>query len=171
MSKTPDPCWSIQAKAFKIHYTPFSHLFWVLVKEKEIVDQLHGLAFQPEKGTTVAIGNASCQLLAVNDATISWSLQPNQKTAVGAQGTEQEINTRWQAALVALPEINSLNLTYPNLWQHFCKKNSNSLFHTLGLIMAIPNPASLLPIWAPGIQFLLDKTLIEKYRYSTPSYK
>lgn len=166
MSDTHPQLWSIQARAFRILYTPFTHNFWVLsAPDSRIISQIHGLAFNPATGTTTAIGNSSCLLLAIEDATISWSLQPNQPTAVCTTGSEGEIFQRWQAAVRALPAINELNLHYPSLWQHFCKKNSNSVFHTIGRILNFPHPERILKTCAPGIHFLLSEDLIEKYRY------
>lgn len=158
--------WSIQARAFRIPFTPFTHNFWALAAPLGgVVDQLHGLAFDPKAGTTKAIGNASHWLLAVHDPTITWSLQPNQPTVVCASGEETRIRRRWQAALHALPAINDLHLHYPNFWQHFYKMNSNSVFNTLGQIMGFAQPSKLLPTLAPGIKRIISQAIIDQYCY------
>lgn len=158
--------WSIQARAFRIPYTPFSHNFWALVSpDGYVTDQIHGLAFDPQTGTTKAIGNSSHLLQAIHDPTITWSLQPHQPTTTCAYGQESEINKRWQAAAESLPAINELRLPYPNLWQHFYKMNCNTIFNTLGQIMGFPNPANLLSTIAPGIKLVVSQAIIEKYRY------
>ncbi|SMD12199.1 hypothetical protein [Sporomusa malonica] len=158
--------WSIQARAFKIPYTPFTHNFWVLADPYGIVaDQIHGLAFDPEAGTTKAIGNSSHFLLVVHDPTISWSLQPDQPIETCISGHEATIRQRWQAALNSIIAINDLKLTYPNLWQHFYKKNSNTIFNTIGQIMGFTNTTELLPTWAPGIKQVVSQELIAEYCY------
>lgn len=80
-------------------------------------------------------------------------------------GHEVEIKARWQAALNSISEINGLKLPYPNLWQHFYKKNSNTIFNTLGQIMGIPEPAQLLPTWALGINLIISQDMIDHYHY------
>ncbi|GMA98952.1 hypothetical protein [Pelosinus sp. IPA-1] len=158
--------WSIEARAFEIPFTPFAHNFWVLTDNNHIIlDQLHGLAVDPETGETRAIGNSHDLLLAIQDATIVWSLQPNQPTVVCATASEAAIRQRWQAALNAIPAINALQLHYPNWWQHFHKKNSNSIFNTLGQILGIPLPVTVLPTWAPGIKLIISEDIINQFRY------
>lgn len=159
--------WSIQARAFKIPYTPFTHNFWALVDPAgSVADQIHGLAFDPAAGTTKAIGNSSHFLLAVHDPTISWSLQPEQPARTCLSGDEATVRQRWQAALNSISAINDLKLSYPNLWQHFYKKNSNSIFNTIGQIMGFSHTAKLLPTWAPGIKQVVSQEIIEKYCYT-----
>lgn len=165
MNKATSKQWSIEARAFEIKYTPFSHNFWALADSHGPVDQLHGLAFDPHEKVTKAIGSSSDLLQVIHDSTIVWSLQPNQPTVVCFIGHEVEIKARWQAALNAIPEINGLNLPYPNLWQHFYKKNSNTIFNTLGQIMNIPNPARLLPTYALGISLVISQDIIKRYQY------
>ncbi len=158
--------WSIQARAFRIPYTPFTHNFWALAEPYGfVIDQIHGLAFDPKTGTTKAIGNSSHLLQAVHDPTITWSLQPNQPVVTCACGQEPEINRRWQAALQSLSAINALQIHYPDLWQHIYKLNSNSIFNTLGQIMGFTNPARLLSTLAPGVKLVVSQAIIEKYRY------
>lgn len=122
------------------------------------------MAFDPKTKTTKSIGNSSHLLQVIHDSTIVWSLQPNQPTAVCFIGHEAEIKAKWQAALNAIPEINKLHLSYPNLWQHFYKKNSNTIFNTLGQIMGIPNPAELLPTCALGINLVISQDFINRYQ-------
>ncbi|HWR44179.1 hypothetical protein [Sporomusa sp.] len=160
--------WSIQARAFKIPYTPFSHNFWALTDPSgQVVDQIHGLAFDPKAGTTKAIGNSSHFLRVVHDPTIIWSLQPDQPTVVCTAGPESEIRERWQAALNSIFAINALNLHYPNLWQHLYKKNSNTIFNTIGQIMGYSQPAKLLPTLAPGIKLVVSQDIIDLYCYKS----
>lgn len=159
--------WSIEARAFKIFNTPLSHNFWTLTVQGNVIDQLHGLAIDEKTGTSRAIGNSSHILKAVNDATITWSLQPNQPTVVCAAGSEGQIRERWQLAQAAIPAINALRLHYPNLWQHFYRKNSNTIFNTLGKIMGFSNPSKLLPTVALGIQLVISYEIIEKYSFKS----
>jgi hypothetical protein len=158
--------WCIQAMAFPIPFTPFTHNFWALADaDGNIADQIHGLAVDPETGQTIALGNSTHLLQVVHDPTIAWSLQPGQPVAVCATGHRAEISLRWQSALNAIPAINSLKLPYPNLWQHTYKKNSNTVFHTIGRIMGFATPPRLLPTWAPGIRLIISQTIIDQYAY------
>ncbi|HWR05375.1 hypothetical protein [Sporomusa sp.] len=158
--------WSIQARAFRIPYTPFSHNFWALgAPGGVVVDQIHGLAFDPKTGTTKAIGNSSHFLRVVHDPSIVWSLQPDQPAVLCTAGSESEMRDRWQAALNSIFAINALNLRYPNLWQHLYKKNSNTIFNTLGLIIGVTKPAKLLPTLAPGIKLVVSQDIIAHYCY------
>ncbi|QDR81616.1 hypothetical protein [Sporomusa termitida] len=158
--------WSIQARAFRIPYTPFSHNFWALVNPTgKIADQIHGLAYDPKAGITKALGNSSHFLHVVHDAAIIWSLQPNQPTVVCSTGPESEICNRWQAALNSVFAINALNLPYPNLWQHLYKMNSNTIFNTIGQIMGVVQPGRLLPTLAPGIKLVVSQAIIDLYGY------
>jgi hypothetical protein len=158
--------WNLQARAFQIPYTPFTHNFWVLVTHHHMVtDQIHGLAFNPESKTTKAIGSSAHRLQVIRDAGISWSLQPNQPLVSCIAGTETEIKERWQAAVNAIPAINALHLPYPDLWEHFHKKNCNSVFNTLGQIMGIAAPSRLLSTWAPGVHLIISQDIIHHYCY------
>ncbi|MDF2633495.1 MAG: hypothetical protein K0R78_369 [Pelosinus sp.] len=156
----------IEARAFLIPYTPFTHNFWVLANSKNgLIDQLHGLAFNPETRTTRAIGSSADLLQVIRNANITWSLQQNQPINSCITGNEAEVRQRWQAALNAIHAINALELPYPNFWQHFYKKNSNTIFNTLGQIMGVASPAQLLPTWAPGIDLTISQDIIDHYRY------
>ncbi|HMM20416.1 MAG TPA: hypothetical protein PKA10_06730 [Selenomonadales bacterium] len=158
--------WAIQARSFRIGCAPLSHNFWTLAEPGgNVVDQLHGLAVDPGTGQAKAIGNSSHRLQVVQDATIAWSLQPGQPVAVCAAGREAEIKARWQTALNAVPALNALQIPYPDLWQHFFRANSNSVFNTLGQIMGFDSPASLLPTVAPGISRILSREIVSRYRY------
>ncbi|MCX7779751.1 MAG: hypothetical protein N2491_02400 [Negativicutes bacterium] len=161
--------WIIEARAFKIPYTPFSHNFWVLLGPGGVIEgQIHGLAVDPATGRSQAIGSARYLLQAVSDACILWSLQPGQVSCLCAAGSWQEIAGRWQAALAAIPAINELKLSYPNLWQHALKPNSNSVFNTIGLIMGFAAPSRLLPAWAPGVNKIISAEIIRQYCYCPP---
>lgn len=158
--------WSIEARAFSIRRTPFSHNFWTLADPAgKIAGQLHGLAVDPLSGQTMAFGNSRHLLQVIDDPSISWSLRPGQPVAICAKGSKTEIMQRWQAALAALPALNALKLRYPDLWQHLYKGNSNSVFNTLGRIMGFPTPSRLLPTLAPGIHLVLAPELVEKFIY------
>lgn len=164
--REPLPKWSIEARAFHIKYTPFSHNFWVLADPNHTpIDQIHGLAFDPETKTTRAIGNSSHLLQAIRDPSITWSLQPGQAMVVCISSHEADCKQRWQAAINAIPRINQLHLHYPDLWQHIYKKNSNSIFNTMGQIMGIANPALLLPTCSPGINLIISQDIINQYQY------
>ncbi len=163
---TFDTLWNIQARSFPIPFTPFTHNFWILAGPAgTVADQLHGLAFDPAAGATKAIGNSSHLLQAIQDSTIAWSLAPGQPVVVCVSDEEPSVRDRWQAAVNALPAINALRLPYPDLWQHFYKKNSNTVFNTLGLIMGIAQPSRLLSAWAPGIDRVISRDIIAKYAY------
>lgn len=158
--------WRVEAHAFLIPYTPFSHNFWVLANPAgEVVDQFHGLAVDRKTGQTKAVGTARDLLQVVRDATIRWSLQPGQPVTVCASGPASEIGRRWQAAIDAMPALNWLALPYPNPWQHFYKPNSNSVFSTVGQIMGFVAPAFLLATWAPGTDLVVSQALVDEYRY------
>ncbi len=159
--------WAIEARAFCIPLTPFSHNFWVLTSGGKVVDQLHGLAFDPRTGRTKAIGSSRHLLQAVRGADIPWALQPGQPRRVCARGREDEVAPRWQAAVAAMPAINALRLRYPNLWQHAYRPNSNAVFNTLGQIMGFAAPKRLLPTLAPGIKLVVSRTVVEQYKYVT----
>lgn len=158
--------WSIEARALRISYTPFTHNFWVLTDaNNNIIDQIHGLAIDPQTGATKGIGNSSDLLQVIRGSNFIWSLKPNQLTVICATDQEAETRKRWQAAVNSFHEINALQLHYPNLWQHFYKKNSNSVFNTIGQIMGIDSPARLLPTCAPGIHLIISQDIINQYRY------
>lgn len=157
--------WNIQARAFKIPYTPFTHNFWVLNNPHGVADQIHGLAYNPETKTTRAIGTSADLLQIIHDPGISWSLQPKQPMVSCIAGSESEIKKRWQAAVNAIPAINALKISYPNLWQHFSKKNCNSIFNTLGQIMGFADPPHILHTWAPGIHLIISQAIINQYGY------
>jgi len=158
--------WSIEARAFHIKYTPFTHNFWVLTDSRNnIIDQIHGLAVDPKTGETKAIGNCHHLLQVVQDSTNIWSLQPGQPTKICATDYEIVTKQRWQSAVNSIPCINALQLHYPNLWQHFYKKNSNTVFNTIGQIMGFATPALLLPTYALGINLVISQDIIDQYHY------
>lgn len=158
--------WSIEARALKFKYTPFSHNFWVLTdSNNNIIDQIHGLAVDPITGVTKAIGNSDHLLQVIRDSTIQWSLQPGQPTMICATDHEIEVKRRWQTAVNSIPAINALKLRYPKLWQHIYQKNSNTVFNTIGKIMGFAVPALLLPTRAPGINLVISQDIINQYLY------
>jgi hypothetical protein len=158
--------WDIEARAFRIPFTPFAHNFWVLIDlHGNVVDQIHGLAVDLKTGTAKALGNSTHLLQVINDAKIIWALYPGQPTVVCASGPEAEIRQRWQSAVNAFPTINALHLKYPNVWQHTYKANSNTVFNTVGQIMRIVAPALLLPTRSPGINLVISQDIIEQYYY------
>jgi len=159
--------WSIEARAFSITFTPFSHNFWALINpDGMIAGQLHGLAVDPVTGETKAVGNSRYLLQAISDRSISWSLQPGQSTVTCIAGFEAVIKERWQCALASIQSINALQLPYPDLWQHGYKPNSNTVFNTLGKIMGFSDPPNLLPTLAPGIRLVISQEIIENYCYT-----
>lgn len=158
--------WRIEARAFRIKYTPFSHNFWVLIDSRNnIIDQIHGLAVDPITRVIKAVGNSNHLLQVIQDSTIAWSLQPGQPTRICATDREIESKWRWQAAVNSIPAINALKLPYPNLWQHSYRKNSNTVFNTIGKIMGFPQPARLLPTRALGINLVISQGIINQYLY------
>ena len=158
--------WTIDARAFHIKYTPFTHNFWALTDaNNNIIDQIHGLAVDPVTGVAKAIGTCHHLLQAIRDSNITWSLQPGQPTIICATGHELETKERWQSAVNALPALNALKLHYPNLWQHFYRKNSNTIFNSIGKIMGFSEPALLLSTCAPGINLVISQEIINHYLY------
>jgi len=158
--------WSIEARAFKIKYTPFTHNFWVLTdSDNNIIDQIHGLAVDPITGVTKALGNSHHLLQVIRGSAIDWSFQSGQPTMICATDHEIEAKRRWQTAVNSIPAINALKLSYPNLWQHSYRKNSNTVFNTIGKIMGFPVPSLLLPTRAPGINLVISQDIINKYLY------
>lgn len=120
--------WNIEARAFQIIYTPFTHNFWALTNaNRTVIDQIHGLAVNPKTKAAKAIGTSSDLLQVIRDPTILWSLQQGQPIVTCATSCETQIKQRWQAAVNAIPAINALEIHYPNLWQHIYKKNSNTV--------------------------------------------
>jgi hypothetical protein len=160
--------WIIEARAFRIYYTPFTHAFWLLRDAAgAVADQLHGLAVDPVTGATKAVGSSAHLLQVVRGREIAWALQPGQRTAAAAGGREEEVAPRWQAAVAAAEALNALGLRYPDLWQHGWRPNCNSVFSTLGLIMGFSSPALLLGTWAPGIRLPVSPEIVERYRWRT----
>jgi hypothetical protein len=171
MNKQSLHLWSIEARALKIPYTPFTHNFWALTDENNnVIDQIHGLAVDPQTGTTKAIGSSSDLLQVIRGSNFKWSLRPNQLTVICTTGQETVTKQIWQAAVNSFHKINALQLHYPNLWQHFYKKNSNTIFNTIGQIMGIDAPAHLLPTCAPGIHLIISQNIINQYRYKNGEY-
>lgn len=166
MSEIKEKKVSIQARAFHIRRTPFTHNFWALLDaDQQVLDQIHGLAVDPLTGKTTAVGNSFYLLQAIHDPSIAWSLQAGQPTAICITGRESLIRQRWQAALNAIPAVNALKISYPNWWQHLYKKNSNTVFNTLGQIMGFNGLEHLLPTWSPGIRQVISRKIIMQYRY------
>ena len=158
--------WNIEARALKIRYLPFTHNFWVLTdSNNNIIDQIHGLAVDPITRATKAMGNADHLLQVVCDPTIDWSIQPGQPRIICSTDIETEVKRRWQTAVNSIPAINALKLRYPNLWQHLYRKNSNTVFNTIGKIMGFSTPALLLPTRAPGINLVISQDIINYYLY------
>ncbi len=161
--------WTIEARAFCIAFTPFTHNFWLLRDAAgATADQLHGLAVDPRTGAAKALGSSAHLLQVVRGVAIAWSLQPGQPAAVAASGRGDDIVPRWRAAVAAVPALNALGLRYPDLWQHAYRANSNSVFATLGQIMGFAAPGQLMPTWAPGISLVVSPDIVERYRYRTP---
>lgn len=160
-----DVVWVIEARAFRVRFTPFTHNFWVLTADGAVADQLHGLAVDPRTGRTKAVGCSRHVLQAVRGADITWALQSGQPRAVCASGREGEVAPRWRAAVAAMPAINALGLRYPDLWQHAYRPNCNAVFNTLGQIMGFAAPQGLLPTLAPGIGLVVSQAVIERYGY------
>ena len=166
--------WRIEARSFRIRYTPFAHNFWLLTApDGAPAGQIHGLAVDPATGQAQAVGNSRCLLQAVHAADFVWSLQLHQPCAVAAVGSKQTIFRRWQAALAAIPALNALALPYPNVWQHGYKPNSNSIFTTIGQILGFARPQQLLPAWAPGASITIAPEIVAKFRYEeiTPKHR
>lgn len=119
----------------------------------------------PVTGESKAIGNSHHLLQVVRDSNIIWSSQPGQPIIICTTDHEMKTRQRWQTAVDSIPAINALKLLYPNLWQHIYKKNSNSIFNTIGQIMGFVAPAHLLPTYAPGVNLVISQDIINQYLY------
>ena len=138
--------WSIEARAFLFGPFPLAHHFFVLIDPAgQVTDQLHGLATDPKTGLTKAIGHSGHLLLAHGGVIFPWSQQPEQPRHVCLTDDFAAVRACWQIALNAIPDINALQMPYPNLWQHFHRPNSNSVFALFAAIMAFDVPERLPP--------------------------
>jgi hypothetical protein len=111
--------WIIEARAFKIWFTPFTHDFWVLRDAAgAVADQLHGLAVDPRTGARKAVGQFGAFAAGGAGRDDRLGAAAGQPAAAAVRGREEEVVPRWLAAVAAATAINALGLRYPDVWQH-----------------------------------------------------
>lgn len=76
------------------------------------------------------------------------------------------MSAHWGCALLAIPAVNALRIPYPNVWQHFHRPNSNSIFALFAAIMAFEVPARLPPAnaFAVGLHTPVSREIAERFR-------
>jgi hypothetical protein len=158
--------WSIEARAFLFGPFPLAHHFWALIDPAgHIADQLHGLATDPKTGVTKAVGHSGHLLLAHSGVPFPWSQQPDQPRHVCLEDDFAAVCACWQKALNVIPDINALQIPYPNLWQHFHRPNSNSIFALFAAVMAFDVPERLPPAnaLAIGLHTPVSPDILDRY--------
>jgi len=118
-----------------------SHDFWVLRDpDGNIVQELHGLATDPETGEILTIGTIGDELQ-FYDPPHKYGDTYSSDSSVMYQGTEADVRARWDAATNSMDYLNSLHLPYTPLGVIDPIDNiinSNSAYHILGDIMGVP---------------------------------
>ena len=158
----PQIMYSIEARAYDIVGLA-AHDFWVLRDaEKNVLGQLHGLATNHEN-KILAIGGffdtlkfyhfgPRALLLGLDPAHNLNFIKANQKSIVVFEENPDEVLSRWDTAVKALPYLNSLELAYtPFAILGLVPVNSNTAYTLLGRLMGIPVPY-FSGYWQPGRQ-------------------
>ncbi|MDV2449513.1 XVIPCD domain-containing protein [Xanthomonas hortorum] len=176
------PSYTIEARSFKILGVA-GHDFWVLRDEQgTALAELHGLATDRETGTALLVGTdetkhslrawhfphdaAYAASVGVKVTSTSY-IDDSQQSNTIAIGDKDEILARWNTAVKAMPELNVLDLNYPDYgFKVFGDTvNSNSAFRTFGELMSLPVedfPGSI----EPGLgNRMLSEERIEELRY------
>lgn len=176
------PSYAIEARSFKILGVA-GHDFWVLRDEHgTALAELHGLATDRETGTALLVGTdetkhslrawhfphdaAYAATVGVKVTSTSY-IDDSQQSNTIAIGDKDEILARWNTAVKAMPELNALDLNYPDYgFKVFGDTvNSNSAFRTFGELMSLPVedfPGSI----EPGLgKRMLSQERIEELRY------
>ena len=131
----------------------FSHHLLVLLDgEGVVLEEINGLATS-RAGRIKPIGYLPSDRLRVHHFRDAYLYQPQQRHALLASGSAEQLARHWQAALAAGEAINALNLGYPILG---VGPNSNSVASTLIACMGLEEPAIVGGKWAPwrGVRLL-----------------
>ncbi|MGX0954927.1 hypothetical protein AB7M18_001055 [Pseudomonas viridiflava] len=176
------PSYAIEARSFKILGVA-GHDFWVLRDEQgTALAELHGLATDRETGTALLVGTdetkhslrawhfphdaAYAASVGVKVTSTSY-IDDSQQSNTIAIGDKDEILARWNTAVKAIPELNALDLNYPDYgFKVFGDTvNSNSAFRTFGELMSLPVEGFPGRI-EPGLgNRMLPQERIEELRY------
>lgn len=152
------PTYSIEARSLRIIGIA-GHNFWVLRDEHgNAMAELHGLATDRATGQAIPIGTDEARhslrawhyphapeyaesIGAQVDRT-SY-LRSDQPTCIVATGAKEKILARWNAAVVAVTELNAMDLDYPRYGIKLFGNtiNSNAAYRTFGELMDVPVPA------------------------------
>lgn len=148
------PDYSIEARSLNVAGVG-GHDFWVLRDEHgKALAELHGLATDRETGQAIPIGidedrhslriwhypherDYADSIGARLDRT-SY-IQPGQPVRPVLSADKDEVLARWNSAVAAAPELNALDLDYPNYGFRMDGNtvNSNSAYRTLGEVMGV----------------------------------
>jgi hypothetical protein len=174
----PEIKYAIEARAYDIVGLA-AHDFWVLRDEKgSVLGQLHGLATNAENrikpiGT---IGDklkfyhfgSRAILLGLNPAGNLNFIKAGQKSRLVFSGSPDEVLSRWDHAVKALPYLNSLDVPYTPLGiVGLAHINSNTAYTLLGKLMGIPEH-NFSGCWQPGCKNtdkILASAQLEAMRY------
>jgi hypothetical protein len=174
----PEIKYAIEARAYDIVGLA-AHDFWVLRDEKgSVLGQLHGLATNAENrikpiGT---IGDklkfyhfgSRAILLGLNPAGNLNFIKAGQKSRLVFSGSPDEVLSRWDHAVKALPYLNSLDVPYTPLGiVGLAHINSNTAYTLLGKLMGIPEH-NFSGCWQPGCKNtdkILTAAQLEAMRY------
>jgi len=170
--------YTIEARAYNIVGLA-AHDFWVLRDEKEhVLGQLHGLATNPENkikpiGT---IGDhlkfyhfgSRAILFGLNPACNLNYIKTGQKSKPLYSGSSDDVLSRWDNAVKALPYLNSLGVPYtPFAIIGLVHINSNTAFALLGKLMGLP-VYKFSGYWQPGwrnTDKILTTSQLESIKY------
>lgn len=148
------PNYSIEARSLNVAGVG-GHDFWVLRDERgEALAELHGLATDRETGQAIPIGtDEDKHSLRIwhypHDRDYADSIgarldrtsyiQPGQPVRTVLSADKDEVLARWNSAVAAAPELNALDLNYPNYGFRMdgSTVNSNSAYRTLGEVMGV----------------------------------
>jgi hypothetical protein len=174
----PENKYAIEARAYDI-VGMAAHDFWVLRDEKgNVLGQLHGLATNADNrikpiGT---IGDklkfyhfgSRAILLGLKSVRNLNFIKAGQKSKLVFSGSPDEVLSRWDHAVKALPYLNSLNVPYTPLGiVGLAHINSNTAYTLLGKLMGIPEHV-FSDCWQPGCKNtdkILTSAQLEAMRY------
>ena len=183
MTGSAEEQYRIEARSLDILGGTSGHSYWVLRgSDGHVLAELHGLATNRKTGEFEPIGydEKTYSLRAwhfphTSDLASRSQTTKNsdsfyvegQQSKFVAEGSKEEILSRWDKAVHSIERLNNLDLNYPALGVNLIRQtvNSNSTFRTLGEIMDvdIPDfPAKL----EPGLDNrMLPIDVIEKIKY------
>jgi hypothetical protein len=170
--------YAIEARAYDILGLA-AHDFWVLRDENgNVLGQLHGLATNPEHKIK-PIGTFGDKLkfyhfgprallLGSNPAYELNFIREGQKFRRMFSGNPEDVLTRWDNAVKALPFLNSLEVPYtPFAILGLAHINSNTAYALLGRLMGIP-VHNFPGYWQPGwrnVRYMLTAAQLASLRY------